>query len=286
MIDTAKSQAPTITDDDFKRFREMFYRKTGIWFEESRRYFVDKRLQDRIKLGEHRDFRSWFTKMRFQASGEEFQDLVNAMTVNETYFFREDYQLECLVESALPEVLSRKPEGESLRIWSIPCSTGEEPFSIVLWLIENWPSLANVDVELVGSDIDTDVLDACRKGRYGERSVSRIPLAVRERYFDQDGPEWVLKADYRDAVEFRQVNLSDPSSTMPFRGFDVVFCRNLLIYFDDASRRAAANVFFHALRPGGFIFLGHTESMARISPLFGVRRFPKAIIYQKPEVRP
>ncbi len=274
---------PTISDADFERFRDFFYRKTGIYFEDSKRYFVDKRLIERMRATGHTSFRSYFTFMRFQASGEELQRLIDLMTVNETYFFREDYQFRCLVGPVLDEVLERKRPGESIRIWTIPCSTGEEPYSIAIWLLEHWPPIERVDVEILASDIDTQALARAREGIYGRRSLQRLPRALLAKYFEPLGDgRWRIARDLREAVDFRRVNLSDPADTRPYRHIDVIFCRNLLIYFDDASRRRAAEVFYDALNPGGFVFLGHSESMSRISSLFRVRRFEEAVAYQKP----
>lgn len=274
---------PAISDADFERFRDFFYRKTGIYFDDSKRYFVDKRLLERMRATGHTSFRSYFTFMRFQASGEELQRLIDLMTVNETYFFREEYQFRCLVGPVLDEVMERKAPGEPVRIWSIPCSTGEEPYSIAIWLLEHWPPIERVDVEILASDIDTQALEKARAGVYGRRSVQRLPQAVLRRHFEPlpDG-RWRIARELREAVDFRRVNLANPGDTRPYRRIDVIFCRNLLIYFDDASRRQAAEVFYDALNPGGFVFLGHSESMSRISSLFRVRRFADAVAYQKP----
>ena len=272
-----------ITDAEFERFRDFFYRKTGIRFEDSKRYFVDKRLIERIRKTGHDNFRSYFTFMRFQASGEELQELINIMTVNETYFFREKYQFDCMVEDVLDEIVRHKGNGMEVRIWSIPSSTGEEPYSIAIYLLEYWPLIEEVDVEIVSSDIDSKALERCRQGIYGKRSVQHLPKPLLKRYFTPlANGSYQICQDLRESVRFTQVNLSDGSQTRGYRNFDLIFCRNLLIYFDDASRRQAAEVFYDALNPGGFIFLGHSESMSRISSLFKVRKFPKAMAYQKP----
>lgn len=274
-----------LSDPDFQKFREFFYRKTGIFFEDSKRYFVDKRLLERMQANSCETFRSYFTILRFQASGEELQALTNAMTVNETYFFREDYQFKCMVNSLLPEcVKNRKKDSAPLRIWSIPSSTGEEPYSIALYLTEYWPDIVNYDVELVSSDIDTNVLQRAAEGIYSQRSVQNLPRELLRKYFQRNADDrYQISRDFRQAVRFTRVNLSDPSETRAYRNFDIIFCRNLLIYFDDLSRAKAAEAFYDALAPGGFICLGHSESMSRISSLFKVRKFPEAIVYQKPE---
>jgi chemotaxis protein methyltransferase CheR len=272
----------TISADDFQRFREFFYRKSGIQFEPSKRYFVDKRLAERIRATGCTGFRDYFAMLRFEAAGREWQALVNEMTVNETYFMREDYQFECLVQSMLPELAARKRPGEPLRIWVMPSSSGEEAYTIAMFLLERWPDLAKWDVEIVSSDIDTRILQQAQAGLYSARAVQHVPAAWMQKYFTREGDNWRISKDLRDAVAFTRVNLSDAAEVAAYRDYDVVFCRNLLIYFDDASRRQAAEAFFDVLRPGGFICLGHSESMSRISSLFRIRKFPQAIVYQKP----
>jgi chemotaxis protein methyltransferase CheR len=279
------SQATAITQTEFARFRDFFYSKTGIRFEDNKRYFVDKRLLKRMQETGYGTFRGYFTALRFQASGEELQELTNEMTINETYFFREEYQLECLVESALNEVVKNKSLGDVIKIWSIPSSTGEEPYSIALYLLEHWDKIDDYDVEIISSDIDTKVLEKCEKGVYSARSVKSLPQSLLKRYFKEHSHDkFEIDKEIRNVINFTHVNLTDTAQTKSYRDIDVIFCRNLLIYFGDASRRRAGEVFFDALRPGGFVFLGHSESMSRISSLYKVKKFPKAIAYQKPSL--
>ena len=272
---------PTISEQDFEKFREFFYRKTGIQFESSKRYFVDKRLLERIEQTDSDSFRNYFTLLRFEASGEELQQLTNLMTVNETYFFREEYQFQCLVNSLLPDLTRRKNGDKPLRIWVIPSSSGEEPYSIALYLLEYWAGINDWDVEIISSDIDTRILAQARQGLYSERSVHHLPALLLRKYFTQSAAGYQLSQDLLQAVEFTRVNLSERADTRAYRDFDVIFCRNLLIYFDDVSRKAAAETFYDALKPGGYICLGHSESMSRFSALYKVRKFPDAIVYQK-----
>jgi len=271
-----------ISEDDFLKFQEFFYRKTGIQFENSKRYFVDKRLVERIEATGSASFRSYFTMLRFQATGEELQLLTNLMTVNETYFFREEYQFQCLVDSMLPELTARRAKGLPIRIWSIPSSSGEEAYSIAIYLLEFWKGLAEWDIEIISSDIDTKILTAARQGLYSARSIQHLPARILKRYFTRTGDGYQASMDLREAVEFTRVNLSEPTDTRSYRDFDIVFCRNLLIYFDELSRKTAAETFFDAMRPGGFLCLGHSESMSRISSIYKIRKFPEAIVYQKP----
>ncbi|PPD30261.1 MAG: chemotaxis protein [Methylomonas sp.] len=272
----------TISDEDFQKFREFFYRKTGIQFESTKRYFVDKRLVERIVETGNENFRGYFTLLRFQASGEELQQLTNLMTVNETYFFREEYQFKCLVESILPEITTRKTDHSPLRVWIMPSSSGEEAYSVAIYLLEYWAGINDWDIEIISSDIDTRILTHARKGLYSARSVQELPAKFLLRYFKRTEEGYQINEDLRQSVEFTRVNLVERADTRAYRNFDVIFCRNLLIYFDDISRKAAAETFYDALKPGGYICLGHSESMSRISSLYKVRKFPEAIVYQKP----
>ena len=274
----------TISEDDFQKFREFFYRKVGIQFENSKRYFVNKRLIERIVEAGAKDFRDYFTMLRFEASGQELQKLVNVMTVNETYFFREEYQFKCLVNSILTEIIQNKKDSQPIRIWSVPSSSGEEAYSIVIYLLEHWPAIAQWDVEIISSDIDSDIIDCAQRGHYSSRSVQYVPSTLLKKYFKTCADGYQISEEIRSTVEFTCVNLMDVADMRAYRDFDVIFCRNLLIYFDDMSRRLASETFFDALNPGGFVCLGHSESMSRISSLFRVRKFPEAIVYQKPGV--
>lgn len=271
-----------ISDEDFSKFREYFYRKTGILFDDSKRYFVDKRLLERIEATESESFRSYFTMVRFEATGDELQNLVNAMTVNETYFFREEYQFKCLVNSLMDEVIQHKQDKSPIRIWSVPSSSGEEPYSIAIYLLEYWKGINDWDVEIMSSDIDTKIIEQAKHGHYSARSVQHLPKDFLAKYFRYENDGYQICDDLRGAVEFSRVNIMEPAEVRPYRNMDIIFCRNLLIYFDDASRRQAAEIFYDAMKVGGFVCLGHSESMSRISSLFRVRKFPEAIVYQKP----
>lgn len=271
-----------ISESEFEDFRAFFVRKTGIQFDSSKRYFVDRRLLDRIDATGVGDFRTYFAILKANERGEEMQHLTNAMTVNETYFYREEHHFRALVQSLLPELTRTRSHKRPLRIWVVPSSTGEEPYSIVLYLLEHWPDLAHWDVEVVASDIDTRVLHDATMGRYSQRSVQLLPADVLRRYFRRVGHDWQIDDEIRRSVRFTHVNVTNGDETALYRDFDVVFCRNLLFYFDDASRRRAADTFFRALEPGGFVCLGMSDAMNRISSRFVRRTFPDAVVYQKP----
>ncbi len=162
----------------------------------------------------------------------------------------------------------------------MPCSTGEEPYSIAIWLLENWPIVDVYNIEIVGSDIDTEALQAAARGRYGARALSKLPRDILDTYFEPegDGHREIIR-DLKESVKFTATNLVDWEAMAAQGRFDIIFCRNLLIYFDEASREVVAQNLYDALHPHGFLCLGHTESMSRISGKFTARRFPEAIVY-------
>jgi chemotaxis protein methyltransferase CheR len=275
--------AVRVTQDDVRRLCEFLYRRTGMSFDDNKRYYIDRRLAERIAATGSSSFQSYFARLRSDAD-HEIEHLVNAFTVNETYFYREDHQLRCMTSDLLGLILRRKKAEDAIRIWSIPCSTGEEPYSIAMWLMENWPEVDTHNIEIVGSDIDTRALKVAGEGIYGRRALMRLSPQMIERYFARlEGDHVRIDPGLTESVQFTRANLIDTRDMARYRDFDIVFCRNVLIYFDDASRRIAAENLYDCLRPGGYICLGHSETMSRISPLFSVCRFPDATVYQRPE---
>ena len=270
-----------LSADDLQRLCEYLYRQTGMLFGETKRYYIERRVADRLLATGSSNFAIYFSTLR--ANPEERERLINAFTVNETYFYREEHQLACLSRSLLPDLITTRRPGDKIRIWSAPCSTGEEAYSIAIWLLENWRMVDAYNVEIVGSDIDTRALEAAHQGLYGERALSRLSAELIEAYFEPlHRHRRQIISDLRESVTFNQANLVDGPSLAGQGTFDVIFCRNVLIYFNDESRLVAAGNLYDRLAPGGYLCLGHTESMTRISDRFRVRRFEDAIVYQRP----
>jgi chemotaxis protein methyltransferase CheR len=284
MAPTDPQHAPVdVTDEEVRRLCDFLYRQTGIAIGENKRYYIDRRVAERIAATESPSFQAYFATLRADADNE-VEHLINSFTVNETYFYREDHQFRCLTSMLLERIAAKKRPGEPIRIWSVPCSTGEEPYSIAIWLLENWDKVDKYDLEIVGSDIDTTALRDAEAAIYGERALMRLSPVLIGRYFEPlgEGRYRLLPALSR-SLQFTRANIVDARQTRLHRDFDVIFCRNILMYFDDASRRLAAENLYDCLLPGGFICLGHTESMSRISALFEVCRFDDAVVYQRPE---
>jgi len=272
---------PALTSDEIARVGRLLYRWTGMIFGENKRYYIERRIGDRMTRSHIADLATY---LAFAASHlEEREALINAFTINETYFYREEHQLQALSAEILPEIVRAKRPGDLVRIWSMPCSTGEEAYSLAIWLLENWPLVDAYNVEIVGSDVDTSALKHAQEGRFGMRSLARLPAKVRESYFEAErGHRRKIIDDLRESVRFVGANIVDRGSLTGLGRFDVILCRNLLIYFDDEARLLAVNNLYESMNAGAFICLGHSESMARITDRFELVRLNGAIVYRKP----
>lgn len=280
-----KDSSFELTSDEFFRLTELIYRRSGIRFEPKKMYFISKRVQSRIEELGLSSVGEYIRLLRFgDKEGLEFQNLINLLTVNETYFFRDFKQLQNFAEICLPDVVERKAAHEdySLRIWSAGCSTGEEPYTLAIILLELFEDISLWDVQIVATDIDKNVLAKCRQGIYGPRSVKDVPQEYLEAYFSPMGQDKVLvRPEVRSLVSFEHLNLSDRLALRRYRNFDFIFCRNVLIYFDQVSRKRVVDHFYLALNKGGYIFLSSSESLSRISTAFTLKRMEGALVYTK-----
>lgn len=273
----------TLSPEEFARFVDFFYKYSGMVFEEARKPFVEKRVHQRmVELGLS-SFGEYISRLRWRRDAEELQALTNLLTINETYFFREPHQFDAMVAQVLPSLEKNRRQGDTIRIWSSPCSTGEEAYSIALYLLESWPSADSFDIEILGSDIDTEVLKKARDGVFSQRSIQKLPPHFVNKYFQKDpsGKQVQIIDDLRESITFFKYNVLDPETQIAPGTVDVIFCRNLLIYFDEASRRTAVDNFYTLLKDDGVLFLGHSESMSRISGLFLPVKLGEAVAYRK-----
>lgn len=277
---SVESTPGRLSTADLEEICSIIYKRSGMVFGETKRYYIERRITDLIQQRQAQSVRNYVSMLRGDPAESEL--LINSFTVNETYFYREKHQLACLSNSILPEIIRSKGPGDRIRIWSMPCSSGEEPYSIAIWLLENWRLVDAYNIEIVGSDIDTGILRQAVEGYFGQRSVSKLPTDILDRYFEPDSNRGRrLIEDIRESVTFAKGNIVDRQSLAAIGKFDVIFCRNLLIYFDEAARETAARNLHGLLVPGGYICLGHTESMSRISETFEPVRFSDAIVYRE-----
>ena len=273
--------------DQFGKLCRMIYEKLGLTFDERKVHFLTKRVGLRMNVLGIADI-SQYTFMLGYADpkGEEMQALANLITINETYMFREYEQLQAFADYCLPEVVARKEKqgDRSLRIWSAGCSSGEEPYTLAIIVKEVFNDSGSWDIRIAATDVDEDRLVMARAAVYGDRSVKNVPQEYVARHFVQNGENFHVSPSITALVDVGHLNLSDRLQMRSMRDFDFIFCRNVLIYFDDQSRKATVDHFYKALRPGGFIFLGHSESVGRISSAFSLRRLGESLVYMKPNL--
>jgi len=272
-----------VSEENFSKISEFIYRKSGIFLEHGKHYTkIDTLIEKRADILDFESFRKYFFHLRFEDNdGHEFQELMNGVTVNETYFYREKNQFEVLSTYILPELNRTKRAGEPIRILSSPCSTGEEPYSIVLHILEEAKVIEERDIEIVALDIDSTVIEKAKKGFFSERSVHAVPKNVLNNFFTKKSLGYQLSEDLLGAVDFRVANVFDKSKMRSLGKFDVIFSRNMLIYFDDASRKEVAMTFYDMVNTGGYVMLGHAEYMSRIVSVFKAKKVNDSLIYQR-----
>ena len=275
---------PELSIEQFENLSGQIYQKLGLHFDDKKLYFLKTRVAKRMAVLGLIDPREYVFLISYaDPQGLEMQALANLVTTNETYMFREYDQLQAFANHCLPEVLSAKQaRGEkSLRIWSAGCSSGEEPYTLAMILQEVFPQAQSWDCEIVATDIDENMLKKVAAARYGCRSVNDVPDEYREKYLTRDGEDWIVRRRTAALVHTRHLNLHDRMAMRAMRGFDFIFCRNVLIYFDDQSRKAVVDHFYSALNPGSYIFLGHSESVGRVTTAFRLKRFESHLVYAK-----
>ncbi|MEA2049220.1 MAG: protein-glutamate O-methyltransferase CheR [Campylobacterota bacterium] len=266
---------------DFIKVRDFLYRKTGIFIDDKKEESFVKKLSPYLKKNGYETFRQFFHTLRFGNNQAFIQDVINLITVNETYFYREKHQFESLINIVLPKMDKEKAKNETIRILCAPSSSGEEPYTIALNLLDEANILASRDIELVAIDIDNSVIEKAKAGVYGKRSIQFIPNHLLKDYFTTKDGEFNIANMIRNAVNFKVVNIMNKNQVRALGKFDIIFSRNMLIYFDDESRREVGVTFYDMLNKDGCIFLGHADKMSRISSLFHTRRIGKSLIYQK-----
>jgi chemotaxis protein methyltransferase CheR len=279
-----------LSEEEFRLLRDFVHERFGLYFDDSQRASLRGRLGPRLGLLGLATFEDYYRYLRFapERAAEE-QRMVSHLTNNETYFFREQPQLGVFAGHVLRALKDRKARnGERrLHLLSAGCSTGEEPLTLAMILFDSGQFFWGWDVRVTGLDVDEAALEKARRGVYRQNSLRAVGPEALERHFTRDGAGARVKDAARKVVSFRAGNLLDPASYEGLAPLDVVFCRNVLIYFSDGAVQRAVSHFHEALAPGGYLLLGHAESLARVSSAFVPIRFQGAIVYQKPgEARP
>jgi chemotaxis protein methyltransferase CheR len=258
--------------------RDLIHEKLGLFFEESRFDQLADRLAPLLVQRGFGSLLDYYYLLKYDPTGEaEWPRVMDALAVNETYFWREIDQIRAAVQEIVPRLVEASP-GQPLQIWSVPCATGEEPLTIAMVLEEGgW--LARAPIHLVGSDASPAALEKARRGRYRERSFRNLPPALRERYFVKSGDEWQVADALHRRITWDLVNLQNPADVARWGASPVVFCRNVFIYFSETSIRRTVDLFAKYMPSPGYLCVGASESLLRITSRFELQEIGGAFIY-------
>ena len=274
----------SLSRQTFNRLRDLVREHAGIDFPDEKRYLLESRVKPRLLAQEVPDFETYADRLE-QGDTREIARLVNAVTINETAFFRHPSQFEALEDTILPELvrLHQQERSGPMRLWSAACSAGDEAYSLAILIRETiGPRHPRMDYEIVGTDIDTEVLEEARAGRYRKRSVRNVPPAYLRDYFDRSGEAFVVDPAIRDMVEFRPLNLTDAQDMRRMRNFDLIMCANVLIYFNETSKKNVLQGLYRSLRPGGYLFVGGSEALGGLDVPLEPVRHEGALAYRRP----
>jgi len=281
-----------LTDSDFQAFRRLIYEKSGIALNDGKKELLRTRLRSRLEKEGYPSYRAFFNDVKNDASSKTIIMLLDAISTNLTSFFREHSHFDYM-RKALPAMVEakRKSNDTTFRIWSAGCSSGEEPYTIAFVLLEALgASPVRWEPKILGTDLSTDILRRAMEGRYEVEKLNQVPANLRDRYFTRETGDVVTKSgsilrnkplarispEVRGMVTFRRLNLME---NFPFkRQFDFIFCRNVMIYFDKQTQGVLVNKFYNVLRDGGYMFIGHSESLAGLRHNF---KYVQPTIYQK-----
>jgi len=252
---------------DFQYIRDFVYQKAAIVLEEGKDYLVESRLQPIVRSEGFESLSEMVSQMRARPVNGLHWKVVEAMTINETYFFRDVHPFEILRETVLPELIKGRAAQREINIWCAAASSGQEPYTIMMTLREYFPALSNWRINFIASDISKEMLDRCREGCYSQLEVNRgLPAPLLVKYFRKIGTQWRIHDSLREAIDFRQINLAEAWPPMP--PMDIIFMRNVLIYFDVQTKRNIMARLRKLLKPDGCLFLGGAETTLNIDDSF------------------
>jgi chemotaxis protein methyltransferase CheR len=273
-----------LTDAEFRMFADLLREHCGLYFGPDARFLLEKRLARRLRATEINSFAAYHYRIRKASPhDEEFANLIDELTTNETYFFRERSQLRALIGEIFVELQVERQGGRRgpITVWSAGCSSGEEPYSIVM-LAKEAGLEPGRDLRVYASDISTRMLLKARQGLYREASFRETEASLRQRYFSEKEGLWRISDDVKKHVDFIHLNLFDRSKISLLGSMDVIICRNVIIYFNPDNKREVIQTFHEKLRPGGHLLLGHSESLINLSSSFELRHLTNDLVYRRP----
>jgi chemotaxis protein methyltransferase CheR len=274
----------TLSREVFRLLRSVIYDYCGIHFEEDSAFLIQRRLQPRVEALSLADFGDYYRYLRscnVEQRRAELEEIVERVTTNETYFFRESYQLDAFRLEILPELRAAQRRGPRLTVWSAGCASGEEAYTIAIQILESG-LFFDWDARVFGSDISRRVIATARKGIYGRASFRATDDRLQRRYFREHEGKHTVRDDVRQLVSFGQINLIDEPMMALVGEVDVIFCRNVLIYFDQESRKRVIDILYRKLARGGYLLLGHSESLLNLTTAFELVHLKNDMVYRKP----
>ncbi len=272
-----------LKQEEYRLLRDLFVTKIGVHFGPEARFSLERRLRERLSVLKLSTFAEYYQYLRFHPLAmSEWEEAVELLTTNETYFFREDYQLRSFRAELLPLLAAQARIRKRLSIWSAGCSTGEEAYTIAI-LLRQSGLFEGVDVRVYGSDLSKRCVAAARRGVYGPASFRVTPGEVKREFFVQKPDGHHVADSIRAMCQFGQMNLLDESKARLLGRADAIFCRNVLIYFDTEKRRRTIDIFHERLYPGGILLLGHSESLLNVSTAFELLHLKEDLVYRKPK---
>ncbi len=273
-----------MSDSTFRLFVEMIYNLTGIRYADNKKYLLESKIAKRLRFNAITTFEEYFTLINKPQSREELVLLLDQITINETFFFRSVDHFESLEKRILPAILNKKiTEGKnSIKIWSAASSTGEEAYSIAMILLEHFKNrYPQINFHIFASDLSTSVIQTAKKGVYNNYSVRNMPSNYFEKYFSKSNNEFLIKDEVRKMVTFQNLNLNDTWRMNLQQNYDIIFCCNVLIYFDNQSKIKVIKSLYNSLNKGGYLFLGNSETMLNVENPFKIIHSSKGVMYMK-----
>lgn len=279
------TSAVKMSDETFRLIREFIYQQTGIYFQDNKKYLLEGRIGKRVQLLGLNSNEEYLQLLKYGTRRtEEMRHFYDAITINETFFFRNEPQFEAFENTLVPAILARRGSltHQKLRVWSAASSSGEEAHTIAMLFLERLrPKYPGLELEVIGTDISNAVLETARKGVYREYSIWNMPKQYLAKYFTVEDVRYLVRDEVKSLVRFEHMNLYDQARMRMMSNFDVIFCCNVLIYFDAKSKIQVVSNLYNALNRGGFLFIGYAESLHGISTAFKLENFPKTVAYKK-----
>jgi chemotaxis protein methyltransferase CheR len=274
-----------LSPDDFSLFQKLLIETSGLRFDEGRTQSLHHALWQRLQHRGYDSYREYYNLLKFHPEGRlEIRELFDLVTIGETYFFRNKAQFDVLMRFVLPEIIQKKVDSgdKCIRAWSAGCSRGDEAYSIAMAIMEVFPSFEDWRISVFGTDINRKSLACSEEAVYGEKDIGHLPKEYLEKYFKTLGSTYHLRDDVKELVEFEYHNLArDPCLDEKMQNVDILFCRNVIIYFDPETTQRVIENFYNCLAQDGYLFLGHTETLWQITNRFERVEFPQTFIYKK-----